>query len=152
MDIAFVSKVSILIALYLLTNYIYNKTDWHTSGLRDWQRPYTKKINNFLNKTFHKSLDDLLIFIYVIFWGLPSFLSLVLLGYIILFEGTLKFLDSRNYWEQIIICFGFIALYFVIRVYLDEEKIKKSQKDLIIDKQRKTIIELEQKIRMIEKK
>lgn len=151
MDTVFVSKVSIIAVLYFLTRYVYHQTEWHVRGKRNWTKPIAKRFNNFLNKIFQKDLSDFLIFIYAVFWGIPLLISLVVLGYIILFEGTLKFLDSRNYWEQILICFGFIALYFSIRIYLDGEQVKKLQKDAIIAAQRKTIAELELKILMLEK-
>jgi len=151
MDMVFISKVSIIVVLYFLTDYVYKKTEWHTNRPGNFERPIAQTLNNFLIKVFKKNLDDVLIFIYVIFWGLPLFLSVVLLGFIIVFQGTLKFLDSRNYWEQIVICFGFIALYFSIRIYLDGEKIKNRQKDSLIETQRKAIIELQEKISMMEK-
>ena len=75
--------------------------------------------------------------------------TVTLVGYIILFEGMPKFLDSRSYWEQVLLCFGFIASFFAYQVYEDGRKLKLREKDFIIDNQRKTIDELEKKIRQM---
>lgn len=151
MDLVFISKILIIIALYLLSKYIYKKTEWHKRGQMEWESPLTKKINKFLINVFNTGLDDLLGFIFALFWGLPLFIICFVLGFIVLFEGTLKLLDSRNYWEQILIYFGFISLYFAIRIYLDGEKLKKIEKDSLIEIHKKIIIDLREKLSLIEK-
>lgn len=151
MDIVFISKVLIITALFLLTLYLYVKIEWQKSGKKEWKRPLAKKINNILINVFNKDLTDFLVVITVIIWGIPLMYSFIFLVIIVLFEGTLNLIDSKNYWEQILICFGFINLFFAIRIYLDGEKIKKIDKDLLIEIQRKTIVDLERKLSLIEK-
>jgi hypothetical protein len=150
MDIIFISKLLIIVALCYLTNYIYVETDWYTRGKKTWSNPTANKLDKFLNTYFNKSLDDILIFVYVIFWGLPFLYSAIAVGFIILFEGTLRFLDSRSYWEQIILFYGLIADFFAIQIYLNGRKLKLNEKDLIIDSQRKKIAALERKIQELE--
>jgi hypothetical protein len=85
---------------------------------------------------------------WVVIYGLPLMYSVIGLGFVILFQGFFELLDTKGYWEQVLICFGVISLMFSIRVYLDGERKKILEKDGIIEYQRKRIYELETQIKV----
>lgn len=150
MDIVFISELLIIVALFYLTNYLYKIVDWHARGQKAWTNETAKNIDKFLIRNFKTSLETVLIFTSSIIWGLPLVFSAIVLGFIILFQGFFEFLDTKGYWEQILICFGVISLIFSIRIYLDGERKKTTEKDGIIEDQRRKIYELEMKIKEIE--
>lgn len=146
----FFSKIFIIAGLFYLTNYAYKKVDWHTRGQRAWTSTTAKKIDKFMTTNFNTTFESFLIFVSIIVWGLPLMYSAFGLGFVVLFQGFLELLDTRGYWEQILICFGVISLIFSIKIYLDGEKKKVSKKDSIIEYQRKKIYDLETKINLLE--
>lgn len=149
MDTVFISKLLIIGALLYLTNYIYKKVDWHLRGQKVWTNETVKNIDRFLISNFNTTLETVLIFMSAIVWGLPLMYSAIGLGFAILFQRFLELLDTKGYWEQILICFGIISLIFSIRIYLDGERKKSSEKDRIIEYQRKKIYDLETKIKVL---
>jgi hypothetical protein len=148
MDIVFISKLLIIGALYYLTNCIYKKVDWHSRGQKVWTTKTVKNIDKFLTSNFNTTLETVLIFMWVVIYGLPLMYSVIGLGFVILFQGFFELLDTKGYWEQVLICFGVISLMFSIRVYLDGERKKILEKDGIIEYQRKRIYELETQIKV----
>jgi hypothetical protein len=150
MDIVIISKLLIIALLFYLTNYIYKKIDWHTHGQKVWVNNTAKNIDKFLSNNFNTTLEAALIFMLVIVWGSPLMYSAFGLGFVILFQRFFELLETKDYWEQVLICFGFISFIFSIRIYLDGERAKVSEKDSTIEYQRKKIYDLETKIKALE--
>ena len=69
-----------------------------------------------------------------------------------IFFGTLDFLSTRNYWEQILLIFGFIILFFAIRIELNGIAFRKDKKEQIINEQSRTIRILEEEIEQLKNK
>ncbi len=128
MDYIFISKVVIIISLYFLTNYLYKRIDWHARG---------KKIR-FLE------------YLAIIISAISLFIAVIGFGFIVIFEGSLKFLDSKSYWEQVILSFGLIVFYFGLKIYYDEALFNEAKKNSIIESQKKTILELKRRIETLE--
>ena len=89
------------------------------------------------------------IYICGVFFGLPMFYSVVFFVFVVLFQDSLKRLESKSYLEQIVIVFGAIVIYFAARINLDGNQKKKREKDAIIESQKIRIYELESEISRI---
>ncbi|GGK41937.1 MULTISPECIES: hypothetical protein [Flavobacteriaceae] len=106
----FISKVILIIVFFIFSNYVYEKSNWNF-----------KKIST-------------LQYIYAAIVAIPFGLTLMYLFYNNVFV-TLEFLDTRNYWEQIVLIFGFITLFFSYRIYLQDLKFDKEKKENTIEGQ-----------------
>jgi uncharacterized membrane protein len=111
---------------FIFSNYVYEKSNWSS-----------KKIST-------------LQYIYAAIIAIPFGLTLMYLFYNNVFV-TLEFLDTRNYWEQIILIFGFITFFYVFRIYLLESKFDKERKQKVIDEQSNTIRQLKELIETFKK-
>ena len=145
MDWIFISKLTMILGSYALTLFVYKSIDWNARGLTNWKSTFANNLNDFLSRVFKKNLDDVRMFVVILFFAMPAFAAVVLVGYLILFEGTLKFLDSKSYWEQVFYSFAIICLFFCVRIYLDSEKFKIAEKDKEIKELRNQIWKLEKK-------
>jgi len=134
MDYEFTSKVILVICLYFLTNYFYKSIEWHSPSKDD------KKDFQFFMR-----------YLFISIFGVAFLYGIVVFGFIILFQGSLEYLETRNYLEQIAISFAAIVIYFNFQINLDYRKIKETEKRLLIEEQKKMIQELERKIKFLEK-
>lgn len=134
MDYEFVSKVILLICLYFLANYFYKSIEWHSSSKDE------KKDFQFFMRYFFISI-----------FGVAFLYGIVVFGFIILFQGSLEYLETRSYLEQIAISLAAIVIYFRFQINLDGRKIKEKEKGLLMEEQKKMIRELERKIKFLEK-
>lgn len=134
MDYEFVSKVILVICLYFLANYFYKSIEWHSSSKDE------KKDFQFFMRYFFISI-----------FGVAFLYGIVVFGLIILFQGSLEYLETRSYLEQIAMSLAAIVIYFSFQINLDGRKIKEKEKGLLMEEQRKMIRELERKIKFLEK-
>ena len=127
MDFIWISKVLIIICLYFILNKVYKSVDWNSS------------------KMTYKPLDILL---YLAF-GISAFSALIAFTVliIVIFPSIFNYLDTREYWEQIIILLGFIAFYFFFKIKMDDINDKKQKRESLINSQNYRIRELEDKIK-----
>ena len=108
MDNIWISKVLITITIYYLLYLSYKKIGWNLKGNFDIKNP------SFI-------IIPLIMLVCVI----PSIIVLYVLIVVVIFGGTFNYLDTRPYWEQIVLIIGFVSLYFYVRIKLDElNKIK----------------------------
>ena len=126
MDTIWISKVLITILLYFLLNIAYRKLDWHA-----------RKLN---------TRDSIIMAIIIFISSVPIIATIFVFAYIIILEKTFEYIDSRLYWEQIFLLYGFIALFFAIRIKFDE--IKKAHENQI-NKQCEIINELHKEIKQL---
>ena len=137
-------KIIIVIFLFLITYFIYKKTNWQAvPAEKKWNNSFLKKVNVFLDNHYQTNISNLLIYFYVIIFGLPMCLAIF---YIICFliYGIQFIYCKLDFWEEILFYFSFICLGFSIKIYIDE----KSTNEYIMKK----IFELEDKMRKNQKK
>ena len=144
------SQILIVLFLYYLVRCIYKNTEWHTKSENNWRYPFAQNLDSFLLRKFNKRLDDLLISLYAIFFGLPFMFALIHICISGIIEGTFHFLERQGYLSQIIFWLGVIVLYFSVIIYWEWEKLKAEKIDSIIESQKKTIRDLEKKIKTFE--
>ncbi|WP_157972887.1 hypothetical protein [Aureibaculum luteum] len=132
-DFILISKVLILMGLYFILSKIYKNFDFNSSAPID-----------FLN--FKKPIQ-ILVLIVACISAFSIFMSFVVSVFLVIAPGFYNYLETRPYWDQIIILFGFIAFYFVSKMRMDEISEKKQKQKELITSQKSRINQLENDLR-----
>jgi len=119
MDYIFISKITLVGTLYLITNYFYKRKDVKSGFL---------------------------FYLITGIYGFAMLISFIVCFFLVGFTEFLKFLASRLYYEQMIILFGCIGLFYSFRMIYDsyyekEDLVKELKNKIQILESEKNIIE-----------
>lgn len=150
MDLISLSKVAIVLLLFFIVNRIYKKVDWNSRGSTKWHNKYAVKLDRFFREKMETRLDDVLISISVAISIIP--IGLVGFGMpIYAFGKCIEFVSNEGYFSQIVFSFGFILVFYLIRIVFDVNKQEKVDMQKRIEEQKSRIFILEDDIKRLKK-
>jgi Na+-transporting methylmalonyl-CoA/oxaloacetate decarboxylase gamma subunit len=127
MDFIYISKVLIIIALYFMSDFAFR---------------YSK-----CNKPINSKKNNIFLYIIVIITLIPLSSAVIIIGFIIIPNGIINYLHENSYAEQIILVFGLILIYFIMRIISDDREKKKAKNQELISNQAKEIRYLETELK-----